>query len=246
MKRGITDIIDVKRGTTQISKIMRGTTLIWEKAGFPTDQLFAYYKCEDNNAIDSFGVNDGVNSNVGVVTGKIGNSYSYNGSTSYTNLSALNNKFNGVDFSIGFWYSTTQNNLNRLVQNRGQGGLGSVPGFAIGEYSGYVLLDSGNTEYINFSTTAWNINDGNKHLFILTWNTSSGRARIYTDNVLIAEQTNMNMIGVNLNGLDVLIGKLNQNNQYYNGEIDELAFAQKEWDITDISKIWNNGDGITL
>jgi len=33
MKRGLTDIIDVKRGTTQISKIMRGITLIWEKAG---------------------------------------------------------------------------------------------------------------------------------------------------------------------------------------------------------------------
>jgi len=33
MKRGITDIIDVKKGTTQISKIMRGITLIWEKAG---------------------------------------------------------------------------------------------------------------------------------------------------------------------------------------------------------------------
>jgi len=31
MKRGLTDIIDVKRGTTQISKIMRGAVLIWEK-----------------------------------------------------------------------------------------------------------------------------------------------------------------------------------------------------------------------
>ena len=31
MKRGTTDIIDVKRGTTQINKIMRGATLIWEK-----------------------------------------------------------------------------------------------------------------------------------------------------------------------------------------------------------------------
>jgi len=35
MKRGITDIIDVKRGTTQINKIMRGTVLIWEKASAP-------------------------------------------------------------------------------------------------------------------------------------------------------------------------------------------------------------------
>jgi len=31
MKRGLTDIIDVKRGSTQINKIIRGTTLIWEK-----------------------------------------------------------------------------------------------------------------------------------------------------------------------------------------------------------------------
>jgi len=30
MKRGLTDIIDVKRGSTQINKIMRGTTLIWQ------------------------------------------------------------------------------------------------------------------------------------------------------------------------------------------------------------------------
>ena len=245
MKRGITNITDAKRGTAQISKIMRGTVLIWEKAGFPTDQLFAYYKCEDNNAIDSFGLNDGVNSNVGIVTGKIGNSYSYNGSTSYTDLSALNSKFNGVDFSIGFWYATTQSIANRLVQNRGTGGLGGYAGFTIGESNGGIVLDKGNSSYIYFDNT-WNINDGTKHLFALTWNTSLGRARVYTDNVLIEEQTNTNMIGVNLNGLDVLIGKSNQNNQYYNGEIDELPFAQKEWDTADISKIWNNGNGITI
>ncbi len=230
-------------------------SIVATSSAFSTTNFKGYYNANETSgttAIDALGLNNGTLNNITLQSaGKIGFAHLYNGTSSFIDFSALNGLVNNQAFTVGGWYKTTQNVTFRLWQNRGGGALGAVKGFQIspgfnGTYEN-TFIDAGTG---SANTAIWNDvpytqNDGLWHLIGLSFNPASGRCRLIIDAV-IYEKTVTGLIGANLNGLGVLHGKSNANNQYYNGSAEMLFFANEEITQSKWNQIYNNGNGVEL
>ena len=86
--------------------------------------LFAAYNGE-SNANDSFGSNNGTpRGGLTYTTGKIGDAFQFNGTTSYVELPNTSNQFNFTgDFSVSTWINTPNYTSHRMIfSNLSQGG----------------------------------------------------------------------------------------------------------------------------
>lgn len=193
--------------------------------------------------------------------GKLGKATEFSSvSTNDTSISVpgLDDKFDGVSFTISTWINTTYSGANsRMIQNRGQGGFSAkIQGgwqMDIGTHYtnwGLVWKDVAWLDFYNFGdTTPCNIRDGNWHLSTLMWDTVTGTASVWENDLKVKEIQNNAMIGANLNpnpNAGFLFGKSNQNQQYYPGFLDDTFIYLKVLTQTQMTNLFNNGNGTTL
>jgi hypothetical protein len=187
------------------------------------------------------------NGNNGTLVNGVGYSGSNGGSLSFDGLNdyvdfTLEPDLNGKSFSAGCWFKTTDADM-RLIQNCSTGGFGTKNGFQISVTSSTfsntgVTDSSGNSvQFSSVSSTPYT--DGNWHFICLTFNTSTGTAELYLDGIFSADETDSGLIGANMNGVGLEIGRANSSTQYLNGNISYAFMYDKALTASEIQQNFN-------
>jgi len=170
-----------------------------------------------------------------------GGSLSFDGVNDYIDFTSEPN-LNGKSFSAGCWFKTTDADM-RLIQNASTGAFGTKNGFQVSVTSSTfantgVTDSSGN--YVQFSSVSSTpYTDGNWHFICLTFNTSTGTAELYLDGIFSADGTDSGLIGANMNGVGLEIGRANSSTQYLNGNISYALMYNKALTASEIQQNFN-------
>jgi len=206
--------------------------------------LFAAYNGE-SNANDSFGSNNGTDiGGLTYTTGKIGNAFQFNGTTSYVSLPNSANQFNFTgDFSVSCWFKTNTVSGNQMIfSNLAYNG---------GNRRGYYIVLAGNTigcwltnhpQYQEFYTSGV-ISTGTWYHLSVT--RESGVVKIYLNGTLLATDTNAITLGNYVTVLTSIGAYTNgvSTTSHFNGQIDALNIWQKELTASEITELYNSGNG---
>jgi hypothetical protein len=206
--------------------------------------LFAAYNGE-SNANDSFGSNNGTDiGGLTYTTGKIGNAFQFNGTTSYVSLPNSANQFNFTgDFSVSCWFKTNTVSGNQMIfSNLAYNG---------GNRRGYYIVLAGNTigcwltnhpQYQEFYTSGV-ISTGTWYHLSVT--RESGVVKIYLNGTLLATDTNAITLGNYVTVLTSIGAYTNgvSTTSHFNGQIDALNIWQKSLTQSEITELYNSGNG---
>jgi hypothetical protein len=170
-----------------------------------------------------------------------GGSLSFDGVDDYVDFTSEPD-LNGKSFSAGCWFKTTDADM-RLIQNCSTGGFGTKNGFQVSVTSSTfsntgVTDSSGNSvQFSSVSSTPYT--DGNWHFICLTFNTSTGTAELYLDGIFSADGTDSGLIGANMNGVGLEIGRANSSTQYLNGNISYASIYNRALTASEIQQNFN-------
>jgi hypothetical protein len=198
----------------------------------PTTGLVSYYKL-DSNSNDTFGSNNGTDTSVSYIAGKINNAGSYNGSTSKTLVgNPANLQLNTG--TISCWIKTS--------------GAGSSYRSVFGKIQAYnmFLVDGVFGIYSwagvsGFKSTGMSLNDGLWHHLAFVFDSGTSLNYLYVDGVLKLT-TSMTVATQSDN---VCIGSSNSI-QNFNGLIDEANIYNVKLTQNQIQLLYNSGTGTTL
>lgn len=199
----------------------------------PTTGLVSYYKL-DSNSNDSFGSNNGTDTSVSYVSGKIGNAGSYNGTNSKSNIG------NPVNLQL------STGTISCWIKTSGAGGsYRSIFGKTLA-YN--MFLVDGVLMVYNWSSygttgnksTGINLNDGLWHHIVFVFESGTALNYLYIDGVLKLTFS----WGV-LNQTDNFCIGSSNSIQYFNGLIDEGSVYNVKLSQSQIQLIYNSGAGLT-
>ena len=206
------------------------------------DGLLAYYGFEDNLTLeDSFASYDGVNYGAITVTaGKIDNCYNYPGlGTVFSNITKdLGNKINeSTTASISVWLK-----LVTASVSGGKTGLFRVSSSILANQypytSGTIYL---NTFHSQVSFDKGGIPFASWHLFTVTTTPGANNYKFYVNETLIYETTGESNLLTN--DIYFLLGRDPSGTHNYYGAMDSLMFYDRVLTPTEISEIYNSGNG---
>jgi len=215
--------------------------------------LVASYNGE-SNANDSKGTNNGTAvGGLTYTTGKIGNAFTFNGSNAYVSLPRTTNQFDFTDFSISAWFNpslTTSGTIfsnYHYINNSNQYGYllylqGSKIRFAI--YQGTTSPVVG-FNGVNIGQSSLNITTNTWYHIVIT-KTASNDFKMYINGSLqslatISGSLNANPVYNSLNRVD--IGSQWGVWSLFNGKIDALNTWTKELTASEVSELYNSGNG---
>jgi len=219
------------------------------------NNLVSYWKLDESsgNPADSVGGYSATNSNVNYVAGKINNGASYNGSTSYTEVSSSS----GVTFTnkltISAWVkpaSYVHAYTDRgIVSKNGGGGndesfllthLGDTSS-TVDSWGGFVVIGgNGNEKWINGTSEPV---PGNWYHVVMTYDGSY--QKLYVNGVpekIVPLSGNIALTPVNMViGARGLSGSTPS--RVFNGVIDEVSYWNKALTSSEINYLYNSGNG---
>ena len=204
---------------------------------FPKTGLVAYYKL-DGNSNDSVGSNNGTDTNVSYVAGKIGNAASFNGSSSRIDFPSSLPDFN--EFSISSWIKTTAHSANQgfIYEQKNTANNANID-YKVINSKFHCLTFNGTTA--KGATSDTSVNDGNWHHLVAT--RSGATIKLYIDGNLDKTITDGHTITI---GSDSgVIGRHPSGVAYFNGSIDEVGIWNRALTSDEITKLYNNGNGLT-
>jgi len=212
--------------------------------------LYAVYNAE-SNANDSFGTLNGTAvGGLTYTTGKIGDAFTLNGTNAYVSLQRTTNQFDFTgDFSISVWIKpSAQGATNNIFQNYYSTSAANRYGFNL-------YLQSGRVRFGMYNVST-NLYYGNTVISNNTWyhvvitKTSGNAYKMYINNVL----QSLTFVAGNISN-NTTYNTLNQVNigsnfdagtrtSYFNGQIDALNTWTKELTTTEITELYNAGNGL--
>jgi len=218
------------KSTSNVLNVSTNTT-----SAVPTTGLVSYYKL-DSNANDSFGINNGTDTSVSYVAGKVNNAGSYNGTTSKTIIGNPSNvQLSSGTISCWIKASSAGASYRQIFGKNNAFNLflkdGVLVGYNYGSFGG-----------VGDRSTGVNLNDGRWHHLVYVFDSSvTNGSSIYIDGVLkltfsmsVSSQTEVLCIGFNA-GV-----------QFINALIDEPNIYNTKLTQNEIDRIFNSGIGTTL
>jgi len=198
------------------------TRIVLPNENIVTDGLVLYL---DAGKAESFG-GDGTTwrdlsgeNNNGTLTNGVGFTEDYGGSLI----------FDGVDDYIDF---TSEPNLN-----------GTKTGFQISvvdnTFGNTAVTNSSGNSVAFGSVSSTPYIDGNWHFICLTFNTTTGRAELYLDGNFSGFGINSGLIGANMNGVGLEIGRANSSFQYLTGNISNAFMYNKALSAAEVLQNYN-------
>lgn len=223
--------VDVFYNKSTVSNILNVSTLnnTWDIS----TGLISYYKL-DSNSKDYYNSNNGTDTSVSYITGKISNAGSYNGTTSKTVIG------NPIDLqissgTISCWIKTTNPGASyrHIFGKPNAYSMFLVDGiFGIYSWAGA----SG------FKTTGVDLRDGNWHHIAFVFESGTSLNYLYVDGVLKLTTS----MTISNQATNFEIGESTPNNQKINALIDEGSVYNAKLTLAQIQLIYNSGNGITL
>jgi len=221
------------------------------------DNLISYYKLDgtSGDVVDSHGTNDGTN--VGAtrgVTGKIGNAFSFDGINDNVLITTMGNFGSnlGNGISLSFWINTTESEFKSFFGTREAGITGVVVNAndgGDGKLAFYLRDDDGNILWFR-NTNDVNFNDGEWHHIVFTANGSSNSGKIYVDGTSkdVTNVTQTTPDNFSNFVYDFVIGATNDEGtvtNFIDADLDEIGFWNRVLSPTEITALWNSGNGLT-
>ena len=208
--------------------------------------LVAAYNGE-SNANDSFGTNNGTaQGGLTYGTGKIGNAFTFNGSNSYVSLPENSIRFTN-SFSTSFWLKTT-------VNQTGGGGLISDYYWGSEDWGYIIRLRTDNKISVFWrkdstfnsvvSSSALSLNQWN-HVSVV-WDKVNTNWKIYINGVLDNQLTSVNASNITyaVGSNRTNIGSINSYGpDCLNGSMDSINFWNKTLTQSEITELYNSGNG---
>jgi len=222
--------VDIFYNKSSLSNILNTSTNT--TSAVPTTGLISYYKL-DANSNDSFGSNNGTDTSVSYVSGKVSNAGSYNGTSSKSNIGNPANLQISTG-SISCWIKTTS--------------PGASDRWLFGKTLAYGIYINGGVLTIyswagatGSKSTGVNIADGNWHHVVYVFESGTSLNYVYLDGVLKLT-TSMTVSG---QGDPVSFGG-NNYGQYINALIDEGSVYNVKLTQAQVELLYNSGIGTTL
>jgi len=226
------------------------TRIVLPNENIVTDGLVLYL---DAGKAESFG-GDGTTwrdlsgeNNNGTLTNGVGFTEDYGGSLifdgvdDYIDFTSEPN-LNGKSFSAGCWFKTTDADM-RLIQNASTGAFGTKTGFQISvvdnTFGNTAVTNSSGNSVAFGSVSSTPYIDGNWHFICLTFNTTTGRAELYLDGNFSGFGINSGLIGANMNGVGLEIGRANSSFQYLTGNISNAFMYNKALSAAEVLQNYN-------
>ncbi len=200
--------------------------------------LISYYSLE-HNAKDSVGSNDGTITGATSIGGKIASGYDFNGSSDYITLPTMNDG----SFSISMWINADSITANRRVfdmkeasQNRGIRAYFNGTSLVTNVYD--------DTTSSSVTTTGITTSAGWQHLVITS--NSTGDLIVYIDNTNKGTDSTGGAMVAPTDGKLLYIGQSGSSGDYFDGVIDEVGIWNRALSPTEVSTLYNSGDGMQL
>jgi len=215
------------------------------------DGLPAYYKLDGTTGDVSDEINNYNGTNIGSirgVPGKLNNAFNYNGTTDYVNLSYQVSDVS-ADKTVNIWINTTENGTSYLLaayDGTDYQYFGRINSGRIGNID--FMGNTGATNAgVNFTSQTWR--DGNWHMLTFVQNgATASNLEIYLDGVnqttdIIGSGT-YNTVAVSKN---LFLGASNFDGTplyFLNGTLDEIGIWNRSLSESEISELYNSGDGL--
>jgi hypothetical protein len=208
--------------------------------------LVSYWKF-DSDATDSVGTNDGTVTGATNTTGKIGNGYSFNGSSDYITTSSFDLTENS-SFSISVWVKLNSI-TNRMIFVGAQDAPISNGGIYFGKPAG------GGYEFRTYDGSS----DGLYSTLGLSWSTDTwyhvvgtcdgsgtGVYKFYRNGILIATSGTVEIdTGSDALAIGSLISSGTTPGLYTDGVIDEVGLWNRALTAQEVSDLYSQGRGTT-
>ncbi len=218
--------------------------------------LYAVYNGESNTN-DSFGTNNGTaQGGLTYGTGKIGNAFQFNGTNAYVSLPTDSlNSLTG-DFSLSFWMNLTNShssNGGMIFSNlQFPVGITTYYGFQIGFYNGQIYFIVGSNTGV--STASTRLVSNTLSGYIGTWvhvtctHKQSTGYKIYVNGVLNNSNNGTYNPVYTTNHTPSIGAQYSVNaspNLFYplNGKLDALNVWNRELTASEITELYNSGNG---
>jgi len=208
--------------------------------------LYAAYNGE-SNANDSFGTNNGTpQGGLTYTTGKIGNAFNFNGTNAYVSIPNTSSQFDFTgDFSISTWVNTPNYTSNIIFSNYSLGGTygyGIIIYHANNNIFGCALYN-GNTigQYhtsAGITTNSWN------HVVVVR--KVGQNTKIYINGTLSSGSYPLgnSSISPSFPGTQIVnIGSYSNGSGLTNYKQDATTIWQKELTQSEITELYNSGNG---
>jgi hypothetical protein len=216
-----------------------GTT----SSNFPTFRLVSYWRLDETGGVtinDVKGTNSGTAEGATSVAGKNQNGWNFNGNSliNFGKPSGFN--FGSGNFSWSMWVKTTSSATSYLISDdknatnlRGLMLNGGIPRFICRDVKG-VIMDVYGSQAIN---------DGNWHHVVAVRNGNT--AIVYVDGVQKGRATAST--GSCDGGARTLHGARDESSSpyYFTGVLDEIGVWSRALTASEVSTLFNNGQGLT-
>jgi Concanavalin A-like lectin/glucanases superfamily/F5/8 type C domain len=210
----------------------------------------AHWKCADNAAnttvLDSLGLHNAVasanTSTLHASNGILDGCFNCAGAYAFSIADHADFNFEAGDASISLWVKNTASiSSEQCLISKREWVSGTEDGYSIGFTS--------NTNfrvhyYSDHDFTVPNVADSNWHHIVLTFNYTNHTVKVYFDNSYIGSYAYTQ--DSQSNAYTLYVGRSNYSGGFYwNGTIDDVRFFKgTELDTTDVSELYNSGNGV--
>lgn len=206
-----------------------------------TTSLKSYYKL-DSNSNDNTGTNNGTDTSISYVSGKISNAASFNGTTSKINLATTTSLTRDLTFNC--WVNCTNTMLRQAIFVKGNGinNAGSVWSFEIGNVTSklsFALIDGITNPTV---TSSGSISNSTWTMVTITYDGTT--MRLYINGT--ADGTQATTSSLNNITMDTAIGYFGSlAGISFSGSIDEFGIWSRALSSTEVTQLYNSGTGLT-
>lgn len=198
--------------------------------------LISYYKLDEGSGtiIDIYGTNNATNNGALNTTGRINSAYDFESTEGdYIESGANSGLSNNQARTISIWIKKESNVTAQIFTIGASGSLWTI---RLGGGGTDLTLD-----YDTGGNTASNITiwDTNWHHIVGIYNGTNGK--MYVDGNITADEVD----SVNTNSSHIFLSRNIGASDYFDGLIDEVGIWNRTLTLSEISDLWNGGDGLS-
>ncbi len=219
--------------------------------------LQAYYKLDRASGVvlDSLGINNGTNNNsLRNVTGIIDRAFEFNGvntSVDFASNTSIDDIFDGGG-TISLWMNSTYPGHKRMLDKSNNDafteGFSFYAAGSVNDVYGILFGKGFSSTRGIWQQTTDNINNGVWTHVVITYNSNSTSnvPIVYVNGSSVAMTTELTPVGTTKSDatFNLLMGKSSVAD-YFTGTIDEVGIWNRTLNSSEISDLFNNGNGIT-
>ncbi len=218
-----------------------------------TNGLVSVWELDETSgttAVDAYGSNDGVNSNVTLLQPSLSNlnySYEFDGATSQivvSNGSNFSFDARGDSYSYSFWVKSSEPNDEtsaRIIQAWDGSSSYAISVQVRYDLFGCYIYDITSINSVLLSNPSAEVWDGAWHFVAFVCNTNV--LTLYLDGSYYT-QTNISITGTTETSSQLQFGNNYNNNRHFKGNIEQVAIWSRAITEAEISQLYNSGNGL--